>query len=263
MPWAPHISWWWLAAGWIVLYSPPARIAISAGGARLLLRGIRRGAYPRGGNVHLRLWFAQQLADASGATSMSGAALMVPYAKALGAKVGRDVDLHSAPPVTGMLKVGNGAAIEPEVDLAGFWIDGDVRARRQDPHRRRSPRRHPQHAAARRPDRQGRRARARIRRSPAWCRTRSTGPVLRPSGLDPADEAVTVAAAWPARRAPRSHVLVGHLRCVVDAARTAPGGGDGGRRRGARRVRRPAPRHSRTGSGGRCSASRWRPSRTC
>jgi non-ribosomal peptide synthetase-like protein len=51
---------------------------------------------------------------------------MTTYAKALGARIGKDVDLHSPPPVTGFLKLGRGAAIEPEVDLSGHWIDGDV-----------------------------------------------------------------------------------------------------------------------------------------
>ena len=158
--------------------------------------------------MHLRLWFAQQLADFSGATSMSGAALMVPYAKALGAKVGRDVDLHTAPPVTGMLKVGNGAAIEPEVDLAGFWIDGDVvhvgRIRIG--------------AGARVGTRSTLLPGARIGKGADL----AAGSVLagvvpnaqRWAGspaerLEPAEEAATVSAAWPARRAPRSHVWSG------------------------------------------------------
>ncbi len=29
-------------------------------------------------------------------------------------------------PVTGLLKIGRGAAVEPEVDLGGYWVDGDV-----------------------------------------------------------------------------------------------------------------------------------------
>jgi non-ribosomal peptide synthetase-like protein len=36
------------------------------------------------------------------------------------------VDLHSVPPVTGLLTVGQRSAIEPEVDLRGHWLDGDV-----------------------------------------------------------------------------------------------------------------------------------------
>ncbi|MEU3269220.1 Pls/PosA family non-ribosomal peptide synthetase [Saccharomonospora sp. NPDC006951] len=124
--WAPVTPVWALALAWIVLFSPLGRIAVSSAGARLLLRGLRPGSYPRGGGVHLRLWAAQSLADLSGATDVAGAAWMTHYARALGAKVGADVDLHAPPPVTGMLKLGKGAAVEPETDLRGYWVDGDV-----------------------------------------------------------------------------------------------------------------------------------------
>ncbi|MEV6634819.1 Pls/PosA family non-ribosomal peptide synthetase [Actinoplanes sp. NPDC051470] len=125
-PWAPAVSWWWIAAGWLLLFTPAGRIAVAAGGARLLLRGVRPGEYPRGGHVHLRLWAAERLADVSGVTGVSGASWLITYARALGAQIGPDADLHSAPPVTGLLKVGRGAAVEPEVDLSGYWVDGDV-----------------------------------------------------------------------------------------------------------------------------------------
>ncbi|AVH59642.1 MULTISPECIES: Pls/PosA family non-ribosomal peptide synthetase [Streptomyces] len=123
-PWAPGASWWLVAAGAVVFFSPPGRLAIAAAGARLLLRGVKPGRYPRGGSVHLRLWTAERLAEFSGATSLTGSWLE-RYARALGAKVGPDVDLHSLPPVTGMLKLGRGAAVESEVDLSGHWLDGD------------------------------------------------------------------------------------------------------------------------------------------
>jgi len=123
-PWAPATSWWAVAAGAAVFFSPPGRLALAAGGARLLLRGVKPGRYPRGGSVHLRLWTAERLAEFSGATSLTGAWLE-RYARALGGKVGADVDLHSLPPVTGMLKLGRGAAVESEVDLSGHWLDGD------------------------------------------------------------------------------------------------------------------------------------------
>lgn len=35
------------------------------------------------------------------------------------------MDLHALPPVTGLLKLGRGAAVESEVDLCGYWLDGD------------------------------------------------------------------------------------------------------------------------------------------
>ncbi|KOV70175.1 Pls/PosA family non-ribosomal peptide synthetase [Streptomyces sp. MMG1121] len=122
--WLPTAPWWLLAAGALLFFTPPGRIALAAGGARLLLRRLEPGRYPRGGSVHLRLWTAERLAEFSGATSLTGSWLE-RYARALGAKVGPEVDLHSLPPVTGMLKLGRGAAVESEVDLCGYWLDGD------------------------------------------------------------------------------------------------------------------------------------------
>ncbi|MFE7903141.1 Pls/PosA family non-ribosomal peptide synthetase [Streptomyces sp. NPDC057424] len=122
--WLPTAPWWLLAVGAVALFSPPGRLALAAGGARLLLRGVKPGRYARGGGVHLRLWTAERLAEFSGATSLTGSWLE-RYARALGAKVGPDADLHSLPPVTGMLKLGRGAAVESEVDLSGYWLDGD------------------------------------------------------------------------------------------------------------------------------------------
>lgn len=124
-PWVPTVSWPWLLAGWIVLISPPGRMAVAAVGARLLLRGVVPGTYPRGGRVHVRLWAAEQLGDAAGAANLAGAPWIAYYARALGADVGRGVDLHTLPPVTGLLSVGDRASVEPEVDLAGYWLDGD------------------------------------------------------------------------------------------------------------------------------------------
>ena len=123
--WQPTTSWWGIAAGAAVLWTPPGRIAVAAGGARLLLRGVQPGDHPRGGSAHLRLWAAERLAELSGATGLSGAWL-TRYARALGAKIGDDVDLHTLPPVTGWLRLGKGCAVEAETDLSGWWLDGDV-----------------------------------------------------------------------------------------------------------------------------------------
>ncbi|MFF9037004.1 Pls/PosA family non-ribosomal peptide synthetase [Streptomyces sp. NPDC014892] len=122
--WLPTAPWWAVAVGAVLFFTPPGRLAIAAGGARLLLRGVEPGRYARGGSVHLRLWAAERLAEFSGATSLTGVWLE-RYARALGARVGADVDLHALPPVTGMLKLGRGAAVESEVDLSGYWLDGD------------------------------------------------------------------------------------------------------------------------------------------
>ncbi|MFI9405972.1 Pls/PosA family non-ribosomal peptide synthetase [Nocardia sp. NPDC052316] len=126
LPWLPQLSWWWTLVAFLLFISPPGRMAICVVGARLLLRGVEPGRHPRGGSVHLRLWAAVRLSEASGAENLSGAPWMVPFARALGAKIGKGVDLHTLPPVTGMLELGDGCSVEPEVDLSGYWIDGDV-----------------------------------------------------------------------------------------------------------------------------------------
>ncbi|MFT4126245.1 MAG: AMP-binding protein [Gordonia sp. (in: high G+C Gram-positive bacteria)] len=126
VPWLVEANWWVVLAAFVIFITPPGRMLIAAVGARLLLAGVTPGDYPRGGTVHLRLWVAERLLDASGAVNQSGAPWMPYLARALGATLGDGVDLHTLPPVTGLLTVGDGAAIEPEVDLSGWWLDGDI-----------------------------------------------------------------------------------------------------------------------------------------
>jgi non-ribosomal peptide synthetase-like protein len=125
LPWAVPVSWWWIVAGFIVFVTPVGRMGIAVLAARMLLGGLEPGTYRRGGPVHLRIWLAERLGEASGAENLAGAPWLVYYARALGNKVGKGVDLHSSPPVTGMLTLGHRCSIEPEVDLTGHWIDGD------------------------------------------------------------------------------------------------------------------------------------------
>ncbi|MGH3580718.1 MAG: amino acid adenylation domain-containing protein, partial [Mycobacterium sp.] len=126
VPWAVHLNWWVILAGFLVFITPPGRMGIAVLGARTLLSNLQPGTYRRGGSEHLRVWFAERLADASGAENQAGAPWLVYYARALGNSVGNGVDLHSAPPVTGLLTVGHRASVEPEVDLTGHWVDGDL-----------------------------------------------------------------------------------------------------------------------------------------
>ncbi|MEQ4721226.1 Pls/PosA family non-ribosomal peptide synthetase [Nonomuraea sp. B19D2] len=123
--WAPALSWWWVTLGALLFVTPAGRMGLSAAVARLLLRGVRPGSHPRGGGVHLRLWFAERFAERLGVPDLAGAPYLAWYARLLGAQVGSDADLHSPPPVTGLLKLGRGASIEQEVDLCGHWYDGD------------------------------------------------------------------------------------------------------------------------------------------
>ena len=122
----PHVSWWFIGTAALVLLTPFGRMALAAAGTRLLLHDVRPGVYNRGGRMHIKLWAAERLTDAVGAINLAGAPWIPYYARALGCTIGRNVDLHSLPPVTGLLHLGGGCSIEPEVDLSGYWIDGDA-----------------------------------------------------------------------------------------------------------------------------------------
>jgi non-ribosomal peptide synthetase-like protein len=126
VPWTVAVNWWLIAVAFVLFVTPVGRMGIAVLFARMLLSNVKPGTYRRGGSVHLRVWFAERLAEASGAQNLAGAPWLVYYARALGANIGKGVDLHSMPPVTGLLALGHRSAVEPEVDLCGHWIDGDA-----------------------------------------------------------------------------------------------------------------------------------------
>ena len=116
---------WLVAVLCVLTLTPVGQMGVGVVAARVLLAGLAPGSYPRGGWVHMRLWLAERINDVAGARSLTGAAWMSTYARLLGAKVGKGVLLHSLPPVTGMLSLGDYASVEPEVDLSGYWVEGD------------------------------------------------------------------------------------------------------------------------------------------
>ncbi|MEU9450699.1 Pls/PosA family non-ribosomal peptide synthetase [Streptomyces sp. NPDC048277] len=123
--WAPHTSWWLVLVGWAVLFSAPVRCLTGAVLARTLAGSITPGAYPRGGRVHLRLWTAERAVAAFGVPTLLGTPWAALYARTLGCRTGREVRLHTMPPVTGLADLGDGCSVEPEADIAGWWLDGD------------------------------------------------------------------------------------------------------------------------------------------
>ena len=125
VPWLDPSPVWALVLAALAV-TPPARMLLAAGLVRLVTRTVTPGTHPRGGRVHLRLWLAERLQEELAAVTTAGAPFIRLYARALGCEVGPGVDLHSLPPVTGLLTIGEGAAVEPEVDLSGTWIDGDL-----------------------------------------------------------------------------------------------------------------------------------------
>lgn len=118
VPWTVAVNWWLIAGAFVLFVTPLGRMGIAVLCARALLSKVRPGTYRRGGSVHLRIWFTERLAEASGAHNLSGAPWLVYYARALGADIGKDVDLHSLPPVTGLLTLVTAARSNPKSTCA-------------------------------------------------------------------------------------------------------------------------------------------------
>lgn len=121
-----HVSWWKLLPVWLLFISIPGRVIVSACVVRLLTAGITSGKYPRGGLTHLRLWTAERFVPLSDITNIAGTHWCRRYARLLGCQVGTDAQIHTLPPLTGLASFGAGCAVEPEVDVAGWWLDGDI-----------------------------------------------------------------------------------------------------------------------------------------
>ncbi|MFG2692286.1 Pls/PosA family non-ribosomal peptide synthetase [Kitasatospora sp. NPDC048407] len=126
LDWAPRTPWWLIITGLLLFSSSIGRLLLTTLGARLLTARLRPGSYPRGGLVHLRLWAAERAAVAFGAGDLIGTPWARHYARLLGCEVGRGAHLHALPPITGLARFGADCSVEPGVDLAGWWLDGDL-----------------------------------------------------------------------------------------------------------------------------------------
>jgi non-ribosomal peptide synthetase-like protein len=120
----PHVGWLWLGVAWVGLASPPARIALQLVCTRVLLRDLRPGRYSRYSSLAARLWFVDRLAEVTRFNRLGGTPWADRYARLVGADVGQGARLATVPPAGSLLHIGDGATVESNVDMRGWWIDG-------------------------------------------------------------------------------------------------------------------------------------------
>ena len=121
----PQVGWGWLVAGWLVLASAPGRAMIVLLARGILLPRLEPGRYPRHGWLACRVWFVERLAEVCHLDRLAGTPWALRYARICGAQVGDGARLGTLPPVTGLLSVGAQATIEGQVDVHGWWVEGD------------------------------------------------------------------------------------------------------------------------------------------
>ncbi|MCJ8504335.1 AMP-binding protein [Kocuria flava] len=124
--WVPDLPLLPLLAGWLVLFALPGRMVLTALFIRLLTFRLRPGAHARGSWTHLRVWMAERVLIFNKFDPVMGTPLMAVFFRMLGNRVGDHAHLDTMPPVSGLAVVGSGAAVEHEVDLSGYWLEGDV-----------------------------------------------------------------------------------------------------------------------------------------
>ncbi|QGU06243.1 Gramicidin S synthase 1 [Corynebacterium occultum] len=124
--WVPEIAGLPLLAGWLLLYSMTGKALLTAAGVRMFNLGLKPGRYRRGGWTHMRVWAAQRLLAFMQLENLNGTPMAPMMHRMMGNKIGRNVSLGNNPCVTGLVVVGDDVVIEHEVDLDGFWVDGDA-----------------------------------------------------------------------------------------------------------------------------------------
>ncbi len=120
----PHVGWLWLIGAWLLLSSPVGRAAIAVVARRILLPRVRPGRYPRDSWLAARVWFLERLGEYCHLTRLGGTPWAARWARLIGVEVGPGAHLASMPTLTSLLHVGAGATVEAQVDLHGWWIDG-------------------------------------------------------------------------------------------------------------------------------------------
>jgi non-ribosomal peptide synthetase-like protein len=120
----PRVGWGWLIGAWLLLASPYGRIAIAVLARRVLLPSLRPGRYPRDSWLAARVWFLERLGEYCHLTRLAGTPWADRCARLLGADVGRGARLGSMPTLTSLVHIAPGASVEAQVDLHGWWIDG-------------------------------------------------------------------------------------------------------------------------------------------
>jgi hypothetical protein len=121
----PQLGWGWPIAGWLLVASIPGRALMLAAARKLMLRRVVAGRFPRHSWLMFRVWLLERLAAAWRVQGLEGTPWAARYARLAGHRVGRGARLFTLPPAASLITIGEDATIEADVDMAGWWIEGD------------------------------------------------------------------------------------------------------------------------------------------
>ncbi|WP_445114659.1 Pls/PosA family non-ribosomal peptide synthetase [Acinetobacter sp. WZC-1] len=108
----------------VYIISIVASFAISIACRRLLLGGIQAGKYPLWGGVYFRWWLADRLTAIAPVYLLAGSTLNNLYLRALGAKIGHNVNIGSVNiRMPGLLSIEDGVSIGSQVNLENAKVE--------------------------------------------------------------------------------------------------------------------------------------------
>ncbi|MDO5076542.1 Pls/PosA family non-ribosomal peptide synthetase [Corynebacterium sp.] len=123
--WVPHPPLVPLLVAWFFTYAPFGKMLVTAAVTRVLNYNLTPGVYQRGGSEHLRIWAAERFFNYQNHASIDGTPFAPMLYRMLGNKVGKHTALNSGLSVTGLTTIGDNVSIENEVEMSGYWIDGN------------------------------------------------------------------------------------------------------------------------------------------
>ncbi len=92
-----------------------------------LIGRFQPGTYPLWGSFHCRWWVVRKAIDFSPMPFLSGSPFIAPYARLLGAKVGRNVHIAShLLHMPDLLEIGDGASIGYDAELHPHAVENGV-----------------------------------------------------------------------------------------------------------------------------------------
>ena len=120
----PQLVWPALLGGYLLFISAPGRTLIVAAARRLLLGALQPGRYPRHSSIACRVWFVDRLAEVLHVNRGGGTPWAPRIARLLGADVGEGARLGTLPSPASLIRIGEGATVEGDVDMRGWWVQG-------------------------------------------------------------------------------------------------------------------------------------------
>jgi non-ribosomal peptide synthetase-like protein len=115
------VIWTWLGT---LFFTWPVMLSLSIASKWIIVGRYKPGKYPLWGFQHFRFWLAGRFQAFSGAGALVGTPLLSVYLRAMGARVGKNCDLHTATlGCWDLVSIGDETSIGADTQLLGYRVE--------------------------------------------------------------------------------------------------------------------------------------------